>query len=180
MRGVEDSEDREDFEAIAAAAHEMSAVITTLLEVARASLDRAHEQSCTVAEVVAGLVSPVDGGMAVEDRTGSSTAHVAAPRDLVVRAVAPLVDNALRHARARVLLTAADHADHVELVVADDGAGVDPSLRDRVFEPGASGGSDGAGLGLGIARRVARSFGGDVRLDPDATGAVFVVTLPRR
>ena len=180
MRGVEDAEDREDFEEIAAAAREMSAVITTLLDVARGGLDGEHEQSCTVAEVVTGLLASIDGRLEVDDATGSSTAHIAAPRDLAVRAVAPLVDNARRHARGRISLAAADHASHVELVVADDGAGVEAGMRDRVFEPGATDGSGGAGLGLGIARRVARSFGGDIRLDPDAGGAVFVVTLPRR
>ena len=44
-----------------------------------------------------------------------SSARIAAPGDLVVRAVAPVVDNAMRHAQRRVTFTASDHPDHVEL-----------------------------------------------------------------
>jgi signal transduction histidine kinase len=122
----------------------------------------------------------VDDRLAVDDRTGSSSARIAAPRDLVVRAVAPLVDNAVRHARSKVTFTAADHPDHVELTVSDDGPGVAHDILDNLFQPGATYDTGGAGLGLGIARRVARSFGGDVVLDQNADGAAFVVTMPRR
>jgi signal transduction histidine kinase len=94
--------------------------------------------------------------------------------------VAPLVDNAVQHARRRITFTAYDEPDHVQLVVADDGAGVDESLRESLFEPGATHGTAGAGLGLGIARRIARSFGGEIELDAGAEGAAFVVTMPRR
>ena len=180
MRGVKDPEDREDFEEIAQAAREMSAVIRTLLDIAREGPVSAQEQTCTVAEVLPGLRTQVDARLRVDDRTGESSARIAAPRDLVVRAIAPLMDNAIRHARGLITLTATDHADHLELVVADNGAGVDQAVRRDIFEPGVTHDAGGAGLGLGIARRVARSFGGDIRLDPEAEGTAFVVTLPRR
>jgi two-component system OmpR family sensor kinase len=180
MRGVTDAEDREDFEEIAVAAREMSAVIRTLLDIAREGSAAGQEQTCTVADVMPGLVGPLDGRLTVDDRTGTSAARIAAPRDLVVRAVAPLIDNAVHHARRRITLTASDDPDHVQLVVADDGAGVPESVRDSLFEPGATEGTGGAGLGLGIARRIARSFGGEIELDPTADGAAFVVTMPRR
>ena len=179
MRGVRDDEDREDFEQIRDSAREMSAVIQTLLDIAREGATAAHDQTCTIADVMPGLL-PADDQVDVEDRTGESSGRVAAPRDLVVRAVAPLVDNAVRHARHRITFTAVDRADHVELVVADDGPGVAEGMRDSLFLPGATQGTGGAGLGLGIARRVARSFGGDIELVLDATGAAFAVTLPRR
>jgi two-component system OmpR family sensor kinase len=180
MRGVKDPEDREDFEEVAQAAREMSAVITTLLDIAREGPTAAHEQTCTVADVMPGLLGLAEGRVAVDDRTGDSSARIAAPRDLVMRAVAPLVDNAIRHARERITFTATDHPDHVELVVADDGVGVAETIRQNLFLPGATHGTGGAGLGLGIARRVVRSFGGDIRLDEAAEGAAFVVTMPRR
>ena len=180
MRGVKDSEDREDFEEIAASAREMSAVIRTLLDIAREGSASGQGQTCTVAEVMAGLAGSLGDRVRVEDRTDQSSARIAAPPELVVRAVAPLVDNAVRHARGRVTFTASDAPDHVRLVVADDGDGVAETVRDRLFEPGVTNGAGGAGLGLGIARRVARSFGGEIDLDRSATGAAFVVTMPRR
>jgi signal transduction histidine kinase len=180
MRGVRDPEDREDFEEIASAAREMSAVIQTLLDIAREGSLAGQGQTCTLADVMPGLVGPLGDDVEVVDRTGASTARIAAPRELVARAVAPLVDNAARHARRRITFTASDGPDHVELVVADDGAGVVESMREHLFEPGATHGTGGAGLGLGIARRVARSFGGEIELAPTDRGATFVVTLPRR
>jgi signal transduction histidine kinase len=180
MRGVKDPEDREDFEEIAVAAREMSAVIRTLLDIAREGAVDGEEQTCTVAEVMTSLSGPLDGRLSVDDRTAASTARIAAPRDLVVRAVAPLIDNAVRHADRQITFTARDAPDHVELVVADDGAGVAEPLRGSLFEPGATYGTGGAGLGLGIARRIARSFGGEIELAPGADGAAFVVTMPRR
>jgi signal transduction histidine kinase len=70
--------------------------------------------------------------------------------------------------------------------VADDGPGVAVEAREQVFEPGvrAAGlnGHRGAGLGLPLARRLARAAGGDITLDdtPGALGgARFVVTLPK-
>jgi signal transduction histidine kinase len=180
MRGVSNDDDREDFEEIAASAREMSTVIRTLLDIAREEVGANHEQTCTVADVMPGLLGLLDDRAAVDDRTAGSSARIAAPRDLVVRAVAPLVDNAVRHARSRITFRARDLRDHVELVVADDGTGVDETISQTLFTPGATHDTGGAGLGLGIARRVARSFGADIELDPDADGAAFVVTMPRR
>jgi signal transduction histidine kinase len=178
LRGVEDADTRRDLEQVSASAHEMSQVIATLLDLAREGATGIDQQTCHLADVVPALLAAVPPGTEVEDATAPSTARIAAPGHLVVRAVLPLVDNAVRHAASALTLTATDHHDKVELVVTDDGPGVTPGLRETLFEPGVTQGAGGAGLGLGIARRVARSFGGEIVL---ARGreAAFVVTLPR-
>jgi signal transduction histidine kinase len=179
LRGVDDEAVREDLRQISASARDMAGVITTLLDAARDSA--ATGRTCRVADVLPGLVATAGDRVAVDDRTAGSSARIAAPADLVVRAVAPIVDNAARHARQRVVIEAVDRPDRVELVVSDDGEGVDPTVRDRLFDPGVTSRSAGAGLGLGISRRLARSFGGDVDLDPpSAGGASFRIRLPRR
>lgn len=179
LRGVPDERVRADLEQISASAREMGAVITTLLDIARDGTTSGRER-CRIAEVVPALVAAAGGRLEVVDLTAASTATVAAPAGLVTRAVAPLVDNASRHGRTQVVLEACDHPDHVELVVRDDGPGVAPEVRDSLFEPGVSHDSGGAGLGLGIARRIARSLGGEITLGEDPGGASFVVRLPRR
>ena len=67
------------------------------------------------------------------------------------------------------------------VTVADDGPGVPAGDRERIFEPGVRvgdrSGGPGAGLGLSLARRLARAAGGDVRAEA-GEGGRFTVTLP--
>jgi signal transduction histidine kinase len=72
----------------------------------------------------------------------------------------------------------------VRFVVADDGPGVAKSEREMIFEPGVrgrlgeAGGPNGAGLGLSLARRLARGTTGDVEVLDGADGGRFLVRLP--
>ncbi|HYI20448.1 MAG TPA: ATP-binding protein, partial [Solirubrobacteraceae bacterium] len=73
----------------------------------------------------------------------------------------------------------------IVLSVEDDGPGIPPELRDKVFERffrGAGDRSGSSGLGLSIVRAVARSHSGSVSLEEplDGRGARFVVRLPAR
>ena len=71
-------------------------------------------------------------------------------------------------------------ANEVSVVVRDNGPGVDPHVRERVFEPSVSTKRDGAGLGLAIVQTIVHEHGGEVRLLPDeGNGAAFEVMLPR-
>ena len=97
------------------------------------------------------------------------------PHDLALRAVVPVLENAVAHATSAVTLRAgAAHGGQVALVVDDDGAGAADG-RD-IFEPGVS--SGGTGLGLALARRVARTAGGDVVLVRGEGPTRFEVRLP--
>jgi signal transduction histidine kinase len=102
------------------------------------------------------------------------------------RLVDNLVSNAVRYAASAVTLTlSADHRDAV-LTVADDGPGIPVADRERVFgrftrlDTARSRDAGGVGLGLAIARGVARAHHGDVAVtDTDtAGGACFVVRMP--
>lgn len=104
------------------------------------------------------------------------------------RALANLVDNALRYARSGVLVRAVAEDDGwAVLEVTDDGPGIPEADRDRVFERfvrldadrGRAGG--GTGLGLAIAREIARAHGGDVRAlaaREGAAGARLELRIP--
>lgn len=78
-----------------------------------------------------------------------------------------------------VLLHDADQ--HVEIIVEDNGPGIDPEILDRLFEPFVTGKSNGTGLGLSISRSIARKHGGDLTAGPgeQLSGARFTLTLPR-
>jgi len=102
-------------------------------------------------------------------------------RDLLERILAPILDNAARHARTRVDVHVDATAGIVDVTIADDGPGVGADEAERIFEPGVRGATardgTGAGLGLALARRLARSAGGDVTVDPGPRG-LFHVLLP--
>lgn len=89
-----------------------------------------------------------------------------------------LIQNALRHARSIVSLRVREERTSILLIVEDDGAGVAPELRDRLFERFVRGDDDdhGSGLGLAICRSIARAHGGDVVLEEKSR---FVARLPR-
>jgi two-component system OmpR family sensor kinase len=184
MRGVDDPGVRRELEQISESAAAMAGVISTLLDISRDGATSASHLTCLAAEVLGDTKGQAPDGVVVEVRAEASSARIVAPLAVAMGAVKPLVDNALAHASSRVVLEAFDHPDRVDLVVSDDGPGVDPAQRDRLFEPGISHRPGGAGLGLGIARRVARSLGGDVSLEAPSAGGLggarFVVSLPRR
>ena len=103
-----------------------------------------------------------------------------------------LVTNALKYTdggstielSASVLSRAGGGAELIEIVVADDGPGVDPSNRERIFEPyvqvGEDSGAGGLGLGLAICRRLVEAHGGTISVDErPGGGARFAFTLPR-
>jgi two-component system osmolarity sensor histidine kinase EnvZ len=101
------------------------------------------------------------------------------------RCLGNLIGNARRHA-SHVWLTGIVVAAGIDILVDDDGPGIPPANRARVFRPfvrlDASRNplTGGVGLGLTIARDVARSHGGDVRLETSPQGGLRArVHLPR-
>jgi signal transduction histidine kinase len=181
LRGGLGKEARTDVEQIAASSRVMAETITTLLDLARDPYIGSQDSTSRLGAVVDGVSRLVPRGLVLADETEAARGvRLAAPTDLAVRALAPLVENAVRHASSRVTLSALVSASSVDLRVGDDGPGIDESVRARLFSPGAAGPQGGTGLGLGIARRVARTVGGDVLVEEGTgDGAAFLLRLPR-
>jgi signal transduction histidine kinase len=121
-------------------------------------------------------------------RDGSEVVVVCDPQLEVIvdagrleRIVANLVANGREHGRPPITVTATTSADEFQVAVDDHGEGLDPAAATHLFERFgrlAARRSTSTGLGLSIARGLARAMGGDLayeRLDP---GSRFVVTLP--
>jgi two-component system phosphate regulon sensor histidine kinase PhoR len=107
--------------------------------------------------------------------------------DGVERAVINLVDNAIKYGKegGQVKIEAARRGDAVEIVVSDDGPGIDPEHLPRLFErfyrvdPGRSRQHGGAGLGLSIVKHLVESMDGSIRVTSSlGQGARFVIVLP--
>ncbi|SME92174.1 Signal transduction histidine kinase [Tistlia consotensis] len=88
--------------------------------------------------------------------------------------------NALQAGATAIVLDAARLDERLEIELTDNGPGLSPRARERLFQPfTASGRSGGTGLGLAIARELARAHGGDLELRrSDAAGTCFRLTLP--
>jgi two-component system, NtrC family, nitrogen regulation sensor histidine kinase NtrY len=101
---------------------------------------------------------------------------------LMRRVLANLTDNAVqaaRPARARLHLGVARARDRAVLTVADEGPGVDPALRPRVFDPYVTTKATGTGLGLAIAKKIVLQHGGEIQLgERPGGGASFTISLP--
>ncbi|SED74685.1 Signal transduction histidine kinase [Amycolatopsis tolypomycina] len=101
------------------------------------------------------------------------------------RVLRNLADNAERHAGSRVTITLTEVDGHAVLTVLDDGPGIPPEHRERVFDrfvrlddDRAREDDGGSGLGLAIAAEIARTHGGTLRVAESASGACLELRLP--
>ncbi len=156
----------------------MDAIIESLLAAARTELVRAVGR-CDLAEVFSALTDLSHTPVVTSSTTDLV---VGVDRDLVRRIICPLIDNARRYAVGEIRLDARRSGAGVCVDVSNDGELLDPALAERVFEPGfradAHPDHDGAGLGLALARRLARSADGDLVVVPGTARTTFRVTLP--
>jgi signal transduction histidine kinase len=169
----------------------MTKTLDTLIAAARGALDLhgATSDATLAARAVATTCATLAGDEGVEIVISAPpvAARVAAEQHLVERILAPLVENGCRHASERLHLLIRARPTSVEIFVQDDGDGFPAEDLERIFAPGWQGPSGdhgatqviGAGLGLALARRLARSAGGEVRAERSDTGARLVVALPR-
>ncbi len=165
----------------------LTRLIGDLLEVARISAGRLPLASSTIdpvgtAEAVARSVA-VGSGREVQVRTDpGSDLRVHADPDRLAQVLTNLAENAVRHGQGqvRVLLSSYDD-DAVLMAVEDDGDGIAPDLRRRVFtKHWKHGDRAGTGLGMFIAHGLVRAHGGDIEVTEAASGGARVeVVWPR-
>ncbi len=159
-------------EALVAAARQESGA-------ARGTAD-AYAIATEAVEACAGLAAQRDVDLAAEPPT--APLRIGIDGQLAERILQPVVENACRYGKHNVRVTVSRDTTRVLYVVEDDGPGIPQAERELIFEPGVRGTSgattDGAGLGLALARRLARSASGDIDVEASAAGARFVIALP--
>jgi signal transduction histidine kinase len=118
------------------------------------------------------------------DMASGTTPPVRGDARALTRVLRNLLDNAATAASpdGRIHVTLEGTATEALVRVVDDGPGVPATERERIFERFVrlepSSGRPGAGLGLAIARAIARQHGGDLRCDSVERGASFTLVLP--
>jgi signal transduction histidine kinase len=160
-------------------------IVSNLLDMARRQPARDTGGATSLDDLVDDLLLLLDSrarraGVTFERDTGGLVA--AAPRDALAQALLNLLINAIAHSpaggRVRVTARALD-GGRVEVRVMDEGPGVPPAERQRIFEPFQSHGL-GAGLGLAVVRRLARELDWEVDVGAaDGGGASFRMRVPQ-
>jgi len=119
------------------------------------------------------------------DVSGVAAGQVAGDKGQLDKLVRNLVDNAARHARGRVVLSLGEGQGGVVLAVDDDGEGIPPEDRERIFErfvrldSARSRDAGGTGLGLAIVAEIAAAHGATVTAGDGALGGTrFTVRFP--
>lgn len=115
--------------------------------------------------------------------TGAAAAEVSADPDALLRILLNLVDNAVAATANRpnptITVTCRRSPRQVTVGVEDNGIGIPPEQRERVFEPLFSTKPEGSGMGLAIVQRLVAKMGGSTRLDSTpGAGTRVEVVLP--
>jgi signal transduction histidine kinase len=184
-RDREPAEYRQALESILHSAQQLARTVETLVVVAQqeAGPRGTADGYAAAAEIVdACAAAAAERGVEVT-LTASPKIRVGVDEEIVERILQPVVENACRYGKSSVRISIAHQAGAVDFLVEDDGPGVRADERESIFEPGRRGSAgrndgNGAGLGLALARRLARAAAGNVRAESTAGGR-FVVTLPR-
>jgi signal transduction histidine kinase len=130
-------------------------------------------------------------GIALRERVQHGLPAIAANEVLLVWALENIVRNAVdalagRGGRISIIAVAGETSaltpgrETVHIVIADNGPGIAPSVRKRIFEPGISTKSGGWGVGLSLSRRIIEELhnGRIIVEDRPSGGAVFDIALP--
>jgi signal transduction histidine kinase len=182
------AERRAAHRAIAAGVAQMRDILETLLSTARAGVT-ASAGRCDVTGLAGRLAEHAraahPAGPAVDVRGADAECVAGVPEEVVERILTPVVDNARRYATTRITIAvrkADEDGRGIRIAISDDGPGVPANLATTLFEPGRRGdphdGHDGAGLGLALARRLARTAGGEVVLARPVSDTTFEILLP--
>jgi len=179
--GVEpmaDETKRRFLDNIAHDAERLTLLVNRLREIARAEQSPVGGQT-TLAAIVAGLKAEFPS---LQIRCAGAADLVLGVREESARILfAHLADNALRHGATRLDIDASSDVDTARIVLRDDGAGVSPANRARIFEHffTTRRESGGTGMGLPIVRAMLRAQGGDIALLDSEKGAAFMLSFPR-
>jgi len=148
-----------------------------------AESERARLDDVVRSAVAACDAQAAEKGLALETKLNGAAAARCSPR--ITRVIQNLLQNAIRHTPAdgSVRVEARQAGDRIEVVVADSGEGIEPAALERVFDPfwrgDAARSSEGAGLGLALAKRIVEALGGSIVVESEPTrGSRFAIVLP--
>jgi signal transduction histidine kinase len=160
----------------------LESIVDDVLRSARSRLDPVPGEPVDLARLVTEELA-LSGPIPVRVHANFEV-WVRASRIQLIRVLGNLVNNASRHAGTRVTIDVRAVADQAVVTVSDDGPGIPPADRERVFErftrldDARRRDPSGSGLGLAISRDIAHAHHGTLRIEDSPVGARFVLRLP--
>jgi two-component system OmpR family sensor kinase len=179
------TEYRESLGVVVANAQQITRIVDTLVAAAQYNAQPkgvANAQDVVEAIVAACTSEANSRGVQLALDEPRERVRIGLDQDLAERILHPVVENACRYGRSAVRVAVAREGSTVFFSIDDDGPGVEDAEQETIFEPAVRGSAGraappGAGLGLALARRLARAASGDVVARPGRNGR-FVVRLP--
>ncbi|WP_182903796.1 cell wall metabolism sensor histidine kinase WalK [Microbispora sp. H10830] len=175
---------RDTIQGALSATGRLEAIVQDLLTMARLRGGQpAPHEPIDLAALVSEEADAHSGGTPVEIHT-TGDVWVHGSRIQLIRLVGNLLSNARRHAATGVTVCVGSADGQAVLAVTDDGKGIAPADRERVFErftrldEGRRRDAGGTGLGLAISRDIAHAHRGTLRIEDSPRGARFVLRLP--
>ncbi len=106
-------------------------------------------------------------------------------RTQLIRVITNLVKNAIQAVPEvkdpRILVSVSSVDDKVQISVADNGLGIQESMKEKIFEPKFTTKSSGMGLGLGMVKNIVETYGGSIDFTSQpGKGTVFTITFPKK
>lgn len=178
---MSDTERRRFLGNAAVDAERLALLVTRLLELARADMTPAGVETSALAPALLRLADAYSvSGFAVALDLPAELPPIAVPDATIETVIGSLIDNSRRAGATQCMISATLLADTVRLDVADDGPGIAPADRVRLFEPffTTRRADGGTGLGLPIARSLLDACDGTIRLEDSASGTRFAIELP--
>jgi nitrogen fixation/metabolism regulation signal transduction histidine kinase len=101
-----------------------------------------------------------------------------------IRVMTNLIQNGLQSVnsskKAKININLKNHLDKISILVSDNGSGVDPNLKNKIFEPMFTTKTKGMGLGLGIVKKIIEIHKGRISYKSEnKTGTTFTIELPK-
>ncbi|MDP2342018.1 MAG: HAMP domain-containing sensor histidine kinase [Deltaproteobacteria bacterium] len=158
---------------------ELDSLLSKLLAQARLDFARLERRPVDLKDVTTRALQRA--GVDVGLLTSSTVGLISGDATLLSRAIANLLENAQLHGGGVTAVTLEEKSGNLRIVVDDEGGGVAPADRERIFLPfvnSSDRGKGALGLGLHLVQRIAEAHGGAVVVEERARGARFVLVLP--
>jgi signal transduction histidine kinase len=180
-----DAGSRREFQLLRTEVARIASVVDGLLALVRASNHRPPSADVDLDDVILQSVQRIRARTTLTvDTTCVKAVRIRGDQAGLLRLIDNLLDNAARYANSTISISLTTHRQICVLTVADDGPGIPPADRERVFNrftrldnsrPRSDG---GVGLGLAIVRAVADAHRGRVTIYDNQPGARFVIRIP--